>query len=87
MGGIILTNRSGELVQLRLGNWDQSESHPVSVHKVFPDQVKLLPKEKKNFNILVFGRREGFHLLDSLKIINLANNRLVKYDKVKLQVE
>lgn len=40
-------SRSDTLVQLRLGNWDQSESHPVSVHKVFPDQLKLLPKEKK----------------------------------------
>ena len=81
-----LMNLSGVLVQLRFGNWDQSESHAVSIHKVFPDHMKLLPNEKKEFNVLVFGRRVGFHKLDSLKILNLANNILIRYERPEIQI-
>lgn len=78
--------RSGVLVQLRFGNWDQSDTHAVSIHKVFPDHLKLMPNEKKFFKVLVFGRRKGYHKLDALKILNLANNSLIKYERPNIQI-
>jgi hypothetical protein len=74
------------VLQLRFGTWDNSDSQAVAIHKIFPDHIKLLENEKKEFKLLVFGRRLGFHTLDQLKILNLKTNTLIKFNRPAIQI-
>jgi len=46
-----------------------------------------MPGEIIDFKMIVFGRREGFHSFESLKIYDLINNAAIKYKKPLVQVE
>lgn len=74
-------------MQLRLGNWEQGDSNPISVHKILPQIVKLLPKSKEMVTVLVYPKMEGTHVLDSLKVLDLQKEHLIDYSRVKVQVK